>query len=292
MALEPIGRLPYLGAIVIDAATGRSLFEDQADERGYPASLTKLMTFGVVMDQVAAGRLDLNDPVTVSAAAARTGGSQVHLKQGEVFTVDDLLYMLMIQSANDAAMALATHVAGSRDAFVGLMNEKARALGLTHTVFHSPHGLPPGAGQEPDVSTPRDLARLSRELISQGQILRYSAVRERTIREQTTQPFIMRTHNGLLGALPGCDGLKTGYFSAAGYSISVTAERAGRRLITLVLGSTQRVARDVKAKELTELGFADLAAEGGTNSAGGAEQSSTTAEPMFRLNFTIPKKSP
>ncbi|MDD3181174.1 MAG: D-alanyl-D-alanine carboxypeptidase [Opitutaceae bacterium] len=255
-AAEKLARNPYLGAIVTDAWTGEVLFEDNADARGYPASITKLMTFGIVMDRVGAGQLRLDTPVTVSAAAARTGGSQVYLKQGEVFTVDDLLYALIVQSANDAAVALAEHVAGSKEAFVSLMNSQARELGLTNTTFHSPHGLPPGRGQLPDVSTARDLARLSRELIKRGAILRYSSTKQRPFREASAQPFIMRTHNHLLGVVPGCDGLKTGYYSAAGFSLAASVERDGRRIITVVLGSAERVPRDVKTKELIEHGFA------------------------------------
>lgn len=255
-ALEKVARNPYVGAIVIDDASGRVLFEDNADARGYPASVTKLMTFLVVMDRVHGGQLKLETPITVSAEASRTGGSQVYLKQGEVFTVDELLYALMIQSANDAAVALAVHVAGSKEAFVELMNAKARELGLAHTTFHSPHGLPPGKGQEVDLTTARDLANLSRELINHGDILRYSSVKVRTLRAQSASPFEMRNHNHLLGKLAGCDGLKTGYFSAAGYSLAATVERNGRRIIAVVLGSEASKTRDFKVMELVEKGFA------------------------------------
>jgi serine-type D-Ala-D-Ala carboxypeptidase (penicillin-binding protein 5/6) len=259
-AVRKLARSPYLGAIVVDAGTGQVILEDNADAVGYPASVTKLMTFGVVMDRVRAGQLKLDDLVTASAAAANTGGSQIYLKHGEVFTVDELLYALMVQSANDAAVALAEHVGGSRAAFVELMNQKAQALGLTATAFHSPHGLPPSAkqGQLPDETTARDIAAVSRDLLRHGDILRYSAVRERTIRQGAANPFVMRNHNNLLGKIAGCDGLKTGYFSAAGYSLSATAERGGRRIIAVVLGAQDRLERDVKTKELLERGFASL----------------------------------
>jgi D-alanyl-D-alanine carboxypeptidase (penicillin-binding protein 5/6) len=255
-AVDRVSRNPYLGAIVIDAQTGDVLFQDNADGRGYPASITKLMTFLVVMERVDAGQLTLDTPVKTSAEAARTGGSQVYLKHGEVFPVDDLLYALIVQSANDAAVALAEHVAGSQVAFVALMNQKAQELGLAHTTFHSPHGLPPGRGQQPDVSTARDLAKLSRELLRRGAILRYSSTKVRPLREKSAQPFIMRTHNHLIGPVVGCDGLKTGYFAAGGYSLAATAERNGRRLVAVVLSSAERVPRDVKTKELIEMGFA------------------------------------
>lgn len=258
-ALEPIARNPYVGAIVIDADTGAVLFEDGADTPAYPASVTKLMTFGVVMDRVLAGQLTLDTPITVSAEAARTGGSQVYLKQGEVFTVDDLLVALIVSSANDAAVALSAHVGGSREGFVALMNEKARVLGMTATRFTSPHGLPPARGQEPDVSTARDLAVLSRHLIAQERVLNYSAITDRLLRANTASPFEMRSHNHLLGKFPGCDGLKTGYFRAAGFSLAATAERNGRRLIAVVLGSEASKLRDFKVMELLERGFTQAA---------------------------------
>lgn len=259
-AVEKVSRNPYLGAIVLDDATGQVLFEDNADTRGYPASVTKLMTFFVIMDKVHAGQLTLETPITVSAEASRTGGSQVYLKQGEVFTVDDLLYALMIQSANDAAVALAVHAAGSKEAFVELMNAKARQLGMNNTTFHSPHGLPPAKGQQVDLTTARDLALLSRELINHGDVLRYSSVKVRMLRGNTANPFEMRNHNHLLGKLAGCDGLKTGYFSAAGFSLSTTVERNGRRIIAVVLGSEASKTRDFKMMELVEKGFAALPA--------------------------------
>lgn len=306
LALEKVARNPYLGAIVIDEASGRVLFEENADARGYPASVTKLMTFFVVMDLVEVGRLTLETPVTVSAEASRTGGSQVYLKQGEVFTVDELLHALMVQSANDAATALAGHTAGSREAFVGLMNAKARALGMTGTTFHSPHGLPPGKGQSVDISTARDLAILSRELIRHGKILRYSSIRERPFREVAAEPFIMRNHNALLTAFAGCDGLKTGYFSAGGFSLAATAARNGRRIIAVVLGSEQRVTRDVKARELLERGFAALVASPPVGPAGvpppatistiktdkSIEQNSTAKDPVITFRVIPPEKKP
>ncbi|HET7535745.1 MAG TPA: D-alanyl-D-alanine carboxypeptidase family protein [Candidatus Didemnitutus sp.] len=259
-ALEKVSRTPYRGAIVIDDESGKVLFEDNADVQGYPASVTKLMTFFVVMDKVHAGQLTLETPITVTAEAAKTGGSQVYLKQGEVFTVDDLLYALMIQSANDAAVALAVHAAGSKEAFVELMNTKAEQLGMTHTLFHSPHGLPPDEkkGQQVDRTTARDLAILSRELINHGDILRYTSVQVRTLRGNTANPFEMRNHNHLLGKLAGCDGLKTGYFHLAGYSLSTTVTRNDRRIIAVILGAETSQGRDLKMMELVERGFASL----------------------------------
>lgn len=256
-----IAKDPYIGAIVVDAATGRVLFEDKADAKGYPASVLKLMDLLIIIEAIERKQLAFEDPVTISAKASKTGGSQVWLAQNETFTVDELLYALMIQSANDSAVALAEKVAGSTEAFVVLMNNRAKALGMNNTLFQSVHGLPPGKGQEPDVTTPRDFSILCRELLKHPDTLRYTATREKPFRPNVPgKTVVMRTHNHLMGSVPGCDGLKTGYFTAAGFSIAVTAARPGQRVVVVVLGSADRLKRDAKASELVAKGFAAMAA--------------------------------
>ena len=254
----PISRDPYLGAIVVDAADGKVLFEDGADKPGYPASMLKLMDLFIILDRVQQGSVRLEDPVLITKEVAAIGGSQVYLDPRERFTVDELLYALMVQSANDAAMALALHVAGTRDGFVRMMNEKARELGLSPlTQFYSPHGLPPGAGQRPDMTTPRDFAKLCQALLrAHPEALKYTSVTYKVFRPEP-KLFEMRTHNHLLGAVPGCDGLKTGYFTDAGYSIAATAQRDGARVIAVVMGSLDRKVRDAKATELLARGLLD-----------------------------------
>lgn len=249
----------YKGVIVIDAATGRVLFENHADTGNPPASVTKLMTFLVVQDKIKSGELTLQTPVTVSAEASHIGGSRVYLRQGETFTVDELLYALMVQSANDAAYALAEKAAGSRDAFVALMNAQARALGMTRTEYHSPHGLPPGRGQEPDISTARDIATLCRYLLRNTDILRYTSTRIRDFRPGPHH-IQMVNHNHLLGVVTGCDGFKTGYYREAGFSLAATVQRNGRRIIAVILGCPERKRRDALTTELIEKGFTALAA--------------------------------
>jgi D-alanyl-D-alanine carboxypeptidase (penicillin-binding protein 5/6) len=257
-----ISKNPYLGAIVIDATTGKVLFENQADAQGYPASMLKLIDLLVILDKVNAGQLPLQDKAPVSAKSAKTGGSQVWLAQGETFTVEDLLYALMIQSANDSAVALAEKVGGSTEGFVALMNQKAAQLGMTRTKFNSVHGLPPAPGDADDVTTARDFSILCRQLLlSHPEALRYTSTRERTFRPGPKQ-VVMRSHNHLLASLNGCDGLKTGYITKAGYSIAVTASRNGRRVIAVVLDSVDRVTRDRAAADLVNKGFAALEAAG------------------------------
>ena len=258
-------RPAYLGAIVIDAADGRVLFEDRADTVSPPASMTKLMTFAVVHDKLASGALTPEAPVTVTADDSKIGGTQVWLKQGEVFPVDDLLYAMMIQSGNDTAHALARTAGGSPAAFVELMNAKARELGLAHTTFRTPHGLPPANRRtaDGDLTTPRDFATLSRWLLQHTDVTKYTGVRQRKFgegRRAADRVIAMTNHNHLLGKVAGVDGLKTGFTNGAGYCLAATAERGGRRVIVVVMGSPDSKTRDLKVMELLERGFASAPA--------------------------------
>jgi D-alanyl-D-alanine carboxypeptidase (penicillin-binding protein 5/6) len=272
--LQSMARDPYVGAIVVESDSGRVLFDRDADRTTYPASVTKLMTLLVVLEHMDAGLVTPSDRVKVTGEAARTGGSQIFLREGEVFTMDDLLYALMVQSANDAAIALATHVAGSRAAFVAKMNAKAQTLGMSATRYSSPHGLPPAGGGEPDVTTARDVAVLARVLLREHpEALRYTSARSHPLRGGK---FTMRTHNRLLDSFAGCDGLKTGYFSRAGYSIAATAVRDGTRLVAVVLGSKQSRVRDREAATLLMRGFQ-------TASSGAIRTVSATAEEQRAL---------
>ena len=251
--IENIARDPYVGAVAIDVESGLVLFEDNAGAEVYPASTVKLMDLLIILEKVERNELSLSDTVTVGAEAAGMGGSQVYLGKGERFTVDDLLYAMTVESANDAAVALAIHVAGSKEAFVEQMNRRAAEIGMKSTRFASPHGLPPSKGDSPDVSTAHDLSLLAREVLKHPEALRYTGCREKIFRPDT-RPLPMHNHNHLLGAVRGCDGLKTGYFRAAGFSIVATALRDGRRLIAVVAGSRDSKTRDRTAQRLlTEL---------------------------------------
>jgi serine-type D-Ala-D-Ala carboxypeptidase (penicillin-binding protein 5/6) len=149
------------------------------------------------------------------------------------------------------------------------MNEKAKALGMTSTEYHSVHGLPPGAGQEVDVSTARDIATLCRELLKHKDTLRYTSTKERPFRPTAPEPFMMRNHNPLLLSYEGCDGFKTGYFTKAGFSIAATAERKGDRVIAVILGSVDKNARNAKAAELLSKGFLELGKKKAAAASGG-----------------------
>ncbi len=314
-------RSAYLGAIVTDAATGQVLFEDNADVVTPPASMTKLMTFAVLHDRLASGALKLDTPVTVTAEDSRIGGTQVWLKQGETFPVEELVYAMMIQSGNDTAYALARTAGGSIDASIELMNAKARELGMTHTTFRTPHGLPPAnrRNADGDLTTPRDFAMLSRYLLLQTDVTKYTGVRQRSFgagQRVADRVIAMTNHNHLLGKVAGVDGLKTGFTNGAGYCLAATAERAGRRVIVVVMGSPDSKVRDLKVMELLERGFAARPAPlptistaapvapaaapaqpaamptVKTDKAPPPEQNSTAKEPAFIFRVTPPTKKP
>ncbi|MDB6114715.1 MAG: hypothetical protein JWQ62_1660 [Lacunisphaera sp.] len=290
----------YLGAIVTEADSGRVLFEDNADAVTPPASMTKLMTFAVLHDKLAGGALTLETPVVVTAADSKIGGTQVWLKEKEVFTVEELIYAMMIQSANDAAHALARAAAGSPEAFVELMNAKAQALGMTHTTFRTPHGLPPVGRRvaDGDLSTPRDYARLSRYLVTETDVTKYTSVRERFFGEgKRTADRVtkMENHNHLLGKVAGLDGLKTGFTNGASFCLAATAQRNGRRIITVVMGSPDSKVRDLKTVELMERGFSAAPAALPTVSPGplpAAVPAKPTEVPVVKTDKTASPAAP
>jgi D-alanyl-D-alanine carboxypeptidase (penicillin-binding protein 5/6) len=252
---------PYVSALLVNAETGEQLFADNIDAPVYPASTLKLMALLIIIERIEQGTMKLDDMVQVTEEAYKMGGSQVYLDPKEQFPIEELLYALMVQSANDAAVALATHVAGSTENFVALMNKKAEELNMKNTRFYSVHGLPPAEGQKVDVSTARDFGILCRELAKRPEVFQYTGTSARDFRNGT---FIMRNHNHLLEKVDGCDGFKTGYFTAAGYSIAATAKRNGVRIIAIVMGSNDRKIRDAKATELLTSGFAVVPAKQAT----------------------------
>ena len=256
-------RADYKGAIVMDAATGEVLYAENADNISPPASVTKLMTFLLVQEAIAAGKISLATPVAITAEDARIGGTQVWLDTRETFPVEELLHALIIQSANDAASALARASAGSRAAFVAQMNARAAALGMSHTTFRTPHGLPPTNRviAEGDLTSPRDLALLSRELLLHTDVVKYTAIKVRDFGTGVRPaPVVMRNHNKLLGTVDGVDGLKTGFTNAAGFCLAATAQRGGKRLIVVVMGSPASKTRDARVTELINTWFPKLPA--------------------------------
>lgn len=242
----------FASAILMDARTGEILAGRNIDARRQPASMVKMMTQLLVMERIAEGDIALTDTVTVSARASRMGGSQVWLKHRERFTVEQMLEALAIHSANDVAVVLAEHLAGSVEAFVDLMNLRAAELGLHGTEFHSVHGLPPSRGRSPDLSTVRDMATLGRVLLEYPETLTWSSRPTAPFRDGA---FTLYNPNRLVGRFRGLDGLKTGYTGQAGYCVTATAVQKDVRLISVVMGCSTENSRATETTRLLSYGF-------------------------------------
>ena len=239
-------------AIMIEKSTGTVIYEKDADSPRPPASVTKVMTMLLIMEAVDSGKLSLDDTVTVSAHAASMGGSQVYLKEGEQMTVNDMLKSIVVSSANDACVAMAEHIAGSEEAFVGMMNDKAAELGMANTHFENTNGLDDTAKEH--YTSSRDIAIMSRELLKHEKILDFSSIWMDSIRGGE---FGLTNTNRLIRFYKGANGLKTGSTSKAGFCISATAERDGMTLIVVIMGAPTRDDRNEAAKSLFDYGFAN-----------------------------------
>lgn len=239
--------------IIVEADGGKMIDGSNVREKRAPASITKLMVAYVVMERLATGGIKLTDTITVSKEASQIGGSQVYLKEGETFTLEELMKAMMVASGNDAAYAISEHVAGSRDEMVKLMNAQARALGLSDTEFHTVHGLPPAKGEKEDQTSCNDLAVLARELLKNPKILQWTSIQTDSFRDGK---FTLTNTNKLLGKFSGTDGLKTGYYSQTGFNIVATAKRGEMRFITVVMGSPTGKIRDSLAMEKLQKAFA------------------------------------
>lgn len=239
-------------AVLMDAATGTVLFAQNAEEALPPASVTKVMTLLLVMEAIAAGKISWDGNVTASEHAASMGGSQIYLKVGEQMTVEDLVKSVVIASANDAACALAEYVAGSEEAFVAAMNEKAAALGMTATHFENTNGLDDTVTNH--VTSAKDIAIMSRELMKYPKIMEFSSTWMDSIRSGA---FTLTNTNRLVRFYPGATGLKTGSTAKAKFCVSATAERDGFSLIAVIMGAPTRDVRNAEAKKLLDYGFAN-----------------------------------
>jgi D-alanyl-D-alanine carboxypeptidase (penicillin-binding protein 5/6) len=251
-AAAPITDGRFAAAIVIDADTGDVLLSKEPHARRQPASMLKMMTELIVLEKIARREIGMGDSVTVSARASKMGGSQVYLKHGERFTVEELLMALAIHSANDASASLAEYVSGSIPAFIDLMNLRARELNLQETEFHSVHGLPPARDQQPDLTSAFDMAMLAHELIKHPESLHWSAMATAPFRGGE---FTLYNPNKLIGKFRGLDGLKTGYHDQAGYCVTATALQNGKRLISVVMGAPSNEARATETTRLLSYGF-------------------------------------
>lgn len=240
-------------ALLMEKQTGTVLFAKDEHTPREPASVTKVMTLLLTMEDVDSGALSYDDAVTGSAHAASMGGSQIWLKEGEQMRVEDLIKAVCVVSGNDAAVALGEHLAGSEEAFVARMNERAKELGMNDTHFVNCTGLP----AEGHVTSAYDIALMSRELIlHHPDIRRFTTIWMDSLRDG--QSMLVNT-NKLVRFYPGATGLKTGSTSSAKYCISATAEKDGMELIAVVLGGSTSDKRFADAKALLNYGFASYA---------------------------------
>ena len=241
--------------LLMERSTGTVLYEKEADRQLAPASVTKIMTLLLVIEAIERGQLRWDGLVTVSAHAAGKGGSQVFLEENEQMTVRDMVKCVTVSSANDCAAALAEAVAGSESAFVEQMNRRAEELGMTGTHFANCTGLDDEAGADVHYTTARDIAVMSRELLSHPEIRQFTTIWMDTIRDGT---FGLSNTNKLVRFYPDTTGLKTGYTSSAGYCMSASAEREGMELIATVMHCSSSTDRFESAKALLEYGFSNF----------------------------------
>ena len=239
---------PY--AILVEPTTGTVIFEKNADERVAPASVTKIMSLLLIMEALERGEIQLDDQVACSEHASSMGGSQIWLEVGEVMSVDDLLKAVAVGSANDATVALAEFLAGSEDAFVRMMNERAAELGMTNTNYMNASGL----DEDDHYTSARDTTIVAAELIKHPLIINYSTIWMDTLRDGETE--LVNT-NRLVRFYQGITGLKTGTTDHAGCCLTATAERDGLALIASVFGSTTSSERFSAARTLLDFGYAN-----------------------------------
>ena len=238
-------------ALLMEPISGKILYEKNIDEKFAPASVTKVMTMLLAMEAVDSGKVTLEDKVTCSENAKKMGGSTMLLDTGEVRTLEELLKGVAIASGNDAAVAIAEYLGGSETDFVDMMNNRASELGMKNTTFKNCNGLP----AEGHVSTARDIAIMSNELLKHPTILKYSGIYMETISEGRKSPIELVNHNKLVRFFEGCDGLKTGYTSEAKYCISATAKRNGVRMLAVIMGAPSYKIRNRDAGILLNHGF-------------------------------------
>ncbi|MFS0786424.1 D-alanyl-D-alanine carboxypeptidase family protein [Shouchella sp. 1P09AA] len=252
----PLGE-KTLSAIVIERDTGEVIFEKNSNKSLPPASMTKIMTMLLIMEAIDEGKLKYEDQVTVSEYAASMGGSQIFLEAGEQMSVNDMLKGIAVASGNDAAVAMAEHLAGSEEAFVKMMNEKASELNLEQTSFKNTNGLP----VDNHYSSAHDLAIIAKELLKYEKITDYTSIYEDYLRKGTDKEFWLVNTNKLVRFYPGVDGLKTGFTQEAKYGLTATAEKDGMRVIAVVMGAPTSKERNAEVTSLLDHAFNQYSTE-------------------------------
>ncbi|MEC2075764.1 D-alanyl-D-alanine carboxypeptidase family protein [Metabacillus fastidiosus] len=238
-------------AILIERDTGSILYEKNSDEKLPPASMTKIMTMLLIMEELDKGHIKMDEKVRTSEYAASMGGSQIFLEPGEEMTVEEMLKGIAIASGNDASVAMAEKISGSVEQFVKRMNTKAEELGLKNTHFKNPTGLP----EEGHYSTAHDMAMMSKELLKYDGITKFTSVYEDYLRENTDKKFWLVNTNRLVKFYPGVDGIKTGFTNEAKYCLSATAKKGNMRVIAVVFGANTPKERNAQITKMLDYAF-------------------------------------
>ncbi|MCR6106501.1 D-alanyl-D-alanine carboxypeptidase [Salipaludibacillus agaradhaerens] len=241
-------------AILMERDTGTVLFDKNSHERLPPASMTKIMTMLLIMEAIDEGRLNWEDKVRTSERAASMGGSQIFLEPGEEMTVKEMMKGIAIVSGNDASVAMAEHLAGSEKEFVRLMNDRAKELGLTNTLFANSNGLP----ADNHYSSAYDLAIMGKALLQHEKITEFTSIYEDYLREDTSDPFWLVNTNKLIKFYPGVDGLKTGYTEEAKYCLTASANKDGMRMISVVMGAPATKDRNRYITEMFDYAYSQF----------------------------------
>ncbi|TKC19787.1 D-alanyl-D-alanine carboxypeptidase [Robertmurraya kyonggiensis] len=255
-------------AILIERDTGTILYDKNSNEKLPPASMTKIMTMLLIMEAIDTGKLKMDEKIRTSEYAASMGGSQIFLEPGEEMTTEQMLRGIAIGSANDASVAVAERVAGSEEAFVEMMNNKVKELGLKNTQFRNTTGLP----AENHFSTAHDMAIIAKELLKYDKITKFTGTYESFLRENTDKKFWLVNTNRLVKFYPGVDGLKTGYTGEAKYCLTATAEKNNMRVIAVVFGAPTSKSRNAQVTKMLDYAFSQY-----------------ETHPMYERNVSIEK---
>lgn len=238
-------------AIMIEASTGEILFQKNKDEKLAPASMTKMMSMLIIMEEIENGNLKWDEMITTSERASSMGGSQIFLKAGEKMSVTDLLKGIAIASGNDAVVALAERISGSEESFVKRMNARAKDLGLKNTNFVNSTGLT----EDNHYSSAYDMSLIAKELVKHEKILEFTSTYEDYLRKDTKSPFWLVNTNRLVRFKEGVDGLKTGFTKEAGYCLTATMKKDNMRLITVVMKEEDTNKRSADTSKMLDYGF-------------------------------------
>jgi D-alanyl-D-alanine carboxypeptidase (penicillin-binding protein 5/6) len=250
--LGPIDLTPSAkSAILMDVDTGTIILEKNGDEQLPPASITKIMTMLLIMEAMDQGKIKMEDKVRTSEYAASMGGSQIFLQSGEEMSVKEMLKGIAMASGNDASVAMAEKIAGSEEAFVQMMNERAKQLGMNHTHFVNCNGLPAAD----HYSSALDIAIMSRALLQHPEITQFTGVYQDYLRKDSAKPFWLVNTNKLVRFYSGADGLKTGFTAEAKFCLSATAKRDGLRVVAIVLGEPNTKTRNAEVSKLFDYAF-------------------------------------